>query len=153
MPLVVCRVDLSGRWEKVKENSDLPAYEKMLSLLGLTGIKRTAALKLINGLVIEQVSTPPQFTVRYVVSRVQFLQSIEQFELGQLTEMPRRDGQPGSQKASLTELSSGMQTVITWGETNPGWNSVYDDSTGRWTRRVRHVLESEASCGTCSGSD
>lgn len=118
MPLVVSRVNLSGKWEKDKGTSDMHAYDHMLALLGLTGIKRTAALKLINGLVIEHVSTPPQFTVRYVVSRVQFLQSVEQFALKQYTTMNRRDGQPGCQTASVTELDKGMQTVITWGEPN-----------------------------------
>jgi hypothetical protein len=119
-PLRVSRAALSGKWEKDKEHSDLDAYEKMLTLLGLQGIKKTAAVKLINGLEINQSSSPPHFTVRYVVSRVQFLQSVEQFAFDQQIEMPRRDGQAGTQTATLTEIGDSMQTVITWGEPNPG---------------------------------
>ena len=119
-PLRVSRAALSGKWEKDKENSDLDAYENMLTLLGLKGIKKTAAVKLINGLEINQASSPPHFTVRYVVSRVQFLQSVERFAFNQQIEMPRRDGQAGTQTATLTEVGNGMQTVITWGEPNPG---------------------------------
>jgi hypothetical protein len=117
-PLRVSRAALSGKWEKDKENSDLDAYENMLTLLGL--IKKTAAVKLINGLEIDQASSPPHFIVRYVVSRVQFLQSVERFAFNQQIEMPRRDGQAGTQTATLTEVGNGMQTVITWGEPNPG---------------------------------
>ena len=121
MPLVVSRVDLRGQWEKDKENSDLEAYGRMLSLIGLTGLKKTGALKLINGLIIEQSVQPPQLTVRYVVSRVQFLpQTMESFALGQQTEMPRRDGQPGFQTATLNELENRIQTIINWDEPNPG---------------------------------
>ncbi len=119
-PLRVSRAALSGKWEKDKENSDLVAYEDMLTLLGLKGIKKTAAVKLINGLEIDQASSPPHFTVRYIVSRVQFLQTVEQFAFDQEIEMPRRDGQAGIQTATLTEVGNGMQTVITWGEPNPG---------------------------------
>ncbi len=119
-PLRVSRAALSGKWEKDKENSDLDAYEKMLTLLGIKGIKKTAAVKLINGLEINQASSPPHFTVRYIVSRVQFLQSVERFAFDQQVEMPRRDGQAGTQTATLTEVDNGMQTVITWGEPNPG---------------------------------
>lgn len=119
-PLRVSRAALSGKWEKDKENSDLDAYENMLTLLGLKGIKKTAAVKLINGLEIDQASSPPHFIVRYVVSRVQFLQSVERFAFNQQIEMPRRDGQAGTQTATLTEVGNGMQTVITWGEPNPG---------------------------------
>ncbi|DBB12977.1 TPA: hypothetical protein ACH3X3_005720 [Trebouxia sp. C0006] len=70
----------------------------MLTLLGLKGIKKTAAVKLINGLEINQASSPPHFTQ---------------------IEMPRRDGQAGTQTATLTEVGNGMQTIITWGEPNP----------------------------------
>lgn len=119
-PHVVSRVDLSGRWSKDRENSELDAYENMLSLLGLNGIKKVAAVQLISGLEIEQATSPPHFTVRYIVSRVQFLQNVERFAFDQQNEMPRRDGQAGSQTATLTQLSTGIQTVITWGEPNPG---------------------------------
>ena len=116
-PLRVSRAALSGKWEKDKETSDLDAYENMLTLLGLKGIKKTAAVKLINGLEINQASSPPHFTVKY---RIQFLQSVEHFAFDQQIEMPRRDGQAGTQTATLTEVGNGMQTVITWGEPNPG---------------------------------
>ncbi|DBA93466.1 TPA: hypothetical protein ACH3X2_003250 [Trebouxia sp. C0005] len=118
-PLQVSRSALSGKWEKDKENSDLVAYENMLTLLGLRGIKKTAAVKLINGLEIDQASSPPHFTVRYVVSRMQFLQTVEHFAFDQQIEMPRRDGQDGTQTATLTDVGDGLQTVITWGEPNP----------------------------------
>ncbi|KAA6423409.1 MAG: hypothetical protein FRX49_06470 [Trebouxia sp. A1-2] len=91
----------------------------MLTLLGLRGIKKTAAVKLINGLEIDQASSPPHFTVRYVVSRMQFLQTVEHFAFDQQIEMPRRDGQDGTQTATLTDVGDGLQTVITWGEPNP----------------------------------
>ena len=117
---MVSKVDLSGRWSKDKENSELDAYENMLSLLGLNGIKKVAAVQLISGLEIEQATSPPQFTVKYVVSRVQFLQNVERFAFDQQNEMPRGDGQAGSQTATLNQLSTGVQTVITWGEPNPG---------------------------------
>ena len=121
MPLVVSRVDLRGEWEKDKENSDLEGYGQMLSLIGLTGLKKTGALKLINGLVIEQKAQPPQLIVRYVVSRVQFLpQTMESFTLGQQTQMPRRDGQPGVQTATVKEFENSFQTNITWDQPNPG---------------------------------
>lgn len=118
-PVVVGKVDLSGRWSKDKENSELDAYENMLSLLGLKGIKKVAAVQLISGLEIEQATSPPQLTIRYIVSRVQFLQNVERFAFDQQNIMPRRDGQAGSQTATLTQLSNGVQTVITWGEPNP----------------------------------
>lgn len=115
------RLDLRGEWEKDKHNSDLEAYGRMLSLIGLTGLKKTGALKLINGLVIEQNAQPPQLIVRYVVSRVQFLpQTLESFAAHHQTQMPRRDGQPGSQTATLAESENSIQTIITWGEPNPG---------------------------------
>lgn len=115
------RLDLTGEWEKDKESSDIEAYGRMLSLIGLTGLKKTGALKLINGLVIEQNLQPPQLTVKYVVSRVQFLpQTLESFALGQQTQMPRRDGQPGFQTATLIESENSIQTSITWGKPNPG---------------------------------
>ena len=121
LPPVVNRVDLRGEWEKDKENSDLDAYGQMLSLIGLTGLKKTGALKLINGLVIEQKVQPPQLIVRYVVSRVQFLpQTVESFEFGQRTQMPRRDGQPGVQTATAQELENSIQTNVTWDKPNPG---------------------------------
>lgn len=119
--LLRSRPDLRGEWEKDKQNSDLEAYGRMLSLIGLTGLKKTGALKLINGLVIEQNAQPPQLVVRYVVSRVQFLpQTLESFALDQQTQMPRRDGQPGSQTATLNEFENSIQTIITWGKPNPG---------------------------------
>ena len=127
MPLVVNRVDLRGEWEKDKENSDLDAYGRMLSLIGLTGLKKTGALKLINGLVIEQKVQPPQLIVRYVVSRVQFLpQTVESFELGQQTQMPRRDGQPGVQTATAKDLENSIQTNITWEMPNPGMAAILE---------------------------
>lgn len=120
MPLLVSGIDLSGKWEKDKENSDLDAYGQMLSLIGLTGLKKTGALKLINGLVIEQSAQPPQLTVRYEVSRVKFLDNVENFAFDQQTQMPRRDGRPGCQTGTLNESNDGIQTVITWGNPNPG---------------------------------
>ena len=113
-------LDLTGKWVKNQENSDLAAYGDMLSLLGLSGIRKQGALKLINAVNIEHRSQDPQFTVRYVVSKVQFLKSVEQFSLNRSVEMPRRDGQKGVQSASMTEDDSQVQTVITWGEPNPG---------------------------------
>ena len=116
----ICALDLSGKWIKDQENSDLNAYSDMLSLLGLSGIRKTGALKLINALVIEQAQTEPQFTVRYIVSRVQFLRSVEHFTLGRSVDMPRRDGQAGTQSATITQNDKRVQTVITWGPPNPG---------------------------------
>lgn len=126
MPLVVNRVDLRGEWEKDMDNSDLDAYGRMLSLIGLTGLKKAGALKLINGLVIDQTVQPPQLIVRYVVSRVQFLpQTVESFEFGQQTQMPRRDGQPGVQTATAKESKNSIQTNITWDKPNPGMWQKY----------------------------
>ena len=92
----------------------------MLSLLGLTGIRKTGALKLINEVNIEQAQDEPQFTVRYVSSKVRFLKSVEEFTLGRTVQMPRRDGQPGTQSATMTQDDQGVQTVVTWGEPNAG---------------------------------
>lgn len=113
-------LNLTGKWVKDQENSDLKAYGDMLSLLGLSGIRKTGALKLMNALVVEHCSQDPHFTVRYVVFKVQFLKSVEQFSVNRSVEMPRRDGQKGVQSASMTEDDSQVQTVITWGEPNPG---------------------------------
>ena len=119
--MLVNGVNLSGKWEKDAENSDLQAYDDMLSLVGLTGLKKIAALKLLNGIAIEQSAQPPQLTVRYVASCVMFLENVECFALGQQTQMPRRDGQPGHQTGTLHDSDGSLQTVITWGKPNPGW--------------------------------
>lgn len=95
------------------------AYDKMLAVLGITGIKRVAAVKLINGLRIRHTAASPQFTVEYEVSRVKFLDSVEAFSLGQDTKMSRRDGQPGHQTGRLSEFDKGVQTTVTWGAPNP----------------------------------
>ena len=142
MPLLVSRVDLSGKWEKDKENSDFDAYSNMLSLIGLTGLKKTGALKLINGLVIEQKTQAPQLTVRYEVSRVKFLDNVENFAYDQQTQMPRRDGQPGSQTGTLKESKDGIQTVISWGEPNPGMGSHFSINVAMLaTARCGHAHE------------
>lgn len=113
-------LDLSGKWLKDQENSDLNAYGEMLSLLGLSGIRKTGALKLINTLALEHSTEEPHFIVRYVASRVQFLKSVEEFTLGHSVEMPRRDGEKGVQIGAMTQDDTQVQTVITWGEPNPG---------------------------------
>ena len=118
--LTVQALDLSGKWVKDKENSDLNAYSDMLSLLGLTGIRKTGALKLINAVVVEHLQEAPQFTVSYVSDKVAFLKSMEQFTEGRSVEMPRRDGQKGQQSATMTQDDTYVRTVVTWGQPNPG---------------------------------
>ena len=118
--IIVNKLDLSGKWQKDKTQSDMNAYDKMLAVLGITGIKRVAAVKLIIGLRIRHSAASPQFTVEYEVSRVKFLDSVEAFSLGQDTKMSRRDGQPGHQTGRLSEFDKGVQTTVTWGAPNPG---------------------------------
>ena len=111
---------MSGRWQKDRAKSDMDAYDSMLGALGLKGLKRIAAVKLINGVEIKHASAPPQFTVRYIVSQVKFLDNVEEFNRDQVTKMNRRDGQPGQQIGSLSESDSSVQTTITWEAPNPG---------------------------------
>ena len=84
---ILNKVDLSGKWQKDKTQSDMDAYDKMLAVLGIKGIKRVAAVKLINGLRIQHSAASPQFTVEYEVSRIQFLDSVEAFSLNQDIQM------------------------------------------------------------------
>ena len=45
---------LSGHWRKDKSQSQIDCYSRSLDLLGLGGIQKRCAEKLINGLQIEE---------------------------------------------------------------------------------------------------
>ena len=60
------QVDLHGAgvWIKDASRSDLAAYERALDLMGLNGLQKTTALRLIEGVEIQQDATT--FSVNFL---------------------------------------------------------------------------------------
>ena len=60
------QVDLlgAGVWIKDASRSDLAAYERALDLMGLNGLQKTTALRLIEGVEIQQDATA--FSVNFL---------------------------------------------------------------------------------------
>lgn len=58
------RVRTAGTWIRDNDASDLASYDRMLSLMQLSGLQRTTALNLIEGLELER--TNAGLTVRFL---------------------------------------------------------------------------------------
>ena len=61
--------ELAGHWRKDKSQSQLDCYSRSLDLLGLGGIQKKCAEKLINGLQIEEKdggASTPRFSIRFL---------------------------------------------------------------------------------------
>ena len=54
----------AGVWIKVASRSDLAAYARALDLMGLNGLQKTTALRLIEGVEIQQDATT--FSVNFL---------------------------------------------------------------------------------------
>ncbi|KAK9918423.1 hypothetical protein WJX75_004036 [Coccomyxa subellipsoidea] len=103
--------DLAGVWIKDTDASDLASYERALNMMGLNGLQKTTALKLIEGLEIrEQGST---VTVQFLTV-VPFFKVTEEFSTIKETTMSRRDLRSGQQTANAAFTSDGLKININW---------------------------------------
>ncbi|EIE19731.1 hypothetical protein COCSUDRAFT_48843 [Coccomyxa subellipsoidea C-169] len=103
--------DLSGVWIKDTDASDLASYERALDMMGLNGLQKTTALRLIEGLEIQtQGST---VTVQFLTV-VPFFKVTEEFSTMKETTMSRRDLRSGQQIAKAAFTPEGLKINIKW---------------------------------------
>jgi hypothetical protein len=114
----IASLNLAGRWLKDFNRSDLECFSRQLDLLGISGIKKTAAVKLINGRDIKQ--TGDDLSVSFIQSKVSFLKQTEQYSLQQPSRMKRRDGRQGEQVAAVKVLPDGVEVTLEWPEPKAG---------------------------------
>ncbi|CAK0785388.1 hypothetical protein CVIRNUC_008596 [Coccomyxa viridis] len=107
--------NLSGVWIKDANRSDLAAYERALDLMGLNGLQKTTALRLIEGVEIQQDATT--FSVNFLTV-VPFFKVTEKYSFTGETSMARRDLRTGQQSAKASLIAEGVRLSITWGEPN-----------------------------------
>ncbi|KAK9843768.1 hypothetical protein WJX81_005588 [Elliptochloris bilobata] len=111
-------LNITGRWEKVKDQSELDCYSKQLDLLQIGGIQKATAVKLMNGINIEH--SADGMRTEYKVDKVPFFKHCEEFRLGRETVMGRRDKKSGQQRAFLREVPEGLQIDIQLEQPFPG---------------------------------
>ncbi|GAX76366.1 hypothetical protein CEUSTIGMA_g3812.t1 [Chlamydomonas eustigma] len=97
--------NLSGVWKKDLEVSDLQGFDRMLALLGLNSLQRVTA-RLIEGVEIKHVQGN-SFVVAFLTV-VPFFRVEETIKFGSIQSLPRRDLQPGTQRATAEEVLSSM---------------------------------------------
>ncbi|BDA46781.1 hypothetical protein COCOBI_09-2340 [Coccomyxa sp. Obi] len=104
--------DLTGVWIKDTEASDLASYERALDMMGLNGLQKTTALRLIEGLEIKKQGS--KITVQFLTV-VPFFKVTEEFNTIGETSMARRDLRSGQQTARAAYTPEGLKINIRWG--------------------------------------
>ncbi|CAL8471399.1 g10941 [Coccomyxa elongata] len=104
--------DLTGVWIKDTEASDLASYERALDMMGLNGLQKTTALRLIEGLEIKRQGS--KITVQFLTV-VPFFKVTEEFNTVGETSMARRDLRSGQQTARAAYIPEGLKINIRWG--------------------------------------
>ncbi|CAL5224241.1 g6893 [Coccomyxa viridis] len=103
----------TGVWIKDTNRSDAAAYGRALDLMQLNGLQKTTALRLIEGVEIQQDAS--NFSVNFLTV-VPFFKVTEQYSFSRQTSMARRDLRSGQQTAQARLDAEGVRLSITWGE-------------------------------------
>jgi hypothetical protein len=115
------RAALAGVWARDEARSDGAAYDKMLDVLGLTGLQRLTA-RLIDGIELAEGPGPDKFTVKFLTI-VPFFKVTETYPVRTSgsevapARLPRRDLRPGAQTAVAEARADGrLRVEFEWGE-------------------------------------
>ncbi|KAK9807520.1 hypothetical protein WJX72_001403 [[Myrmecia] bisecta] len=110
-------INFSGIWIKDQQASDYESYDRALAVMKLGGLQRTTALRLIEGVEIQQ--TRDNMSVHFLTV-VPFFKVTETFSFRGLTTMGRRDLRKGKQTASTKLIPEGVRIDMTWPEPHAG---------------------------------
>ncbi|PSC71764.1 KRAB-A domain-containing 2-like [Micractinium conductrix] len=113
---------LAGVWIKDSEASDAKSFSRACDLMQLSGLQKTTAVQLIEGVEVEVAGEQPgaRVAVRFLTV-VPFFKVTEAYTLGGSTSMARRDLRRGEQLATAEAGGDGALRVrITWGDPNAG---------------------------------
>ena len=120
-PLAATAAHLTGTW--LADYAASTNRSALLTALGLSGLQRVTAEKLIEGLALSVTGGDRTLSIRYL-SVVPFFQVVEALPLdGTSTTQPRRDLRKGVQTASVAAgEGGGGQLVVTlaWPSPSPG---------------------------------
>ncbi|PRW21096.1 hypothetical protein C2E21_8404 [Chlorella sorokiniana] len=111
------RLDQAGRIAHITEAAE-QVVKMPQAVLPLSGLQKTTAMQLIEGVEIEQQGS--EVAIRFLTV-VPFFKVTERVELGATSSMGRRDLRGGSQRATAAAQPDGSLRVdIAWEEPNAG---------------------------------